>query len=302
MSYGEEKISEVNNRKKKVWTLLQYLITFRTRDISQNELIELLWPDDNIEDPANTLKTLMFRVRSVVKQIGIEDAKRLILSKGGSYAWNMEIPCVIDVDVFERLLEDANTTGIEQNDKLSKLLEATEIYKGDYLLQDSSASWIVPISAYYRSKYIRAVMDVCSILSELSRYEEIITLCQKAVLVDPYEESLHCTMLTALITTNKQQQALSYYYYVKDLFYSKFGINLSDEFRSLYKDTIKSSKLFEHDISLIMESLREVEAIKGSFYCEYEFFKDIYRLELRTAERTGMAVYMCLLTVGGKND
>ena len=302
ISYGENKISEANNRKKKVWSILQYLITFRSRDISQDELIEMLWPDDNVDDPANTLKTLMFRVRSVIKQIGIENAKRLILAKGGSYAWNMEIPCSIDVDDFDKLIETAGAAETTQTDKLAKLLEATEIYKGDYLLQDSSATWIVPISAYYRSKYIKTVTDACEILAALNNYDDIITLCQKAIVVDPYEEFLHYTLLSALIRTNKQQQALSYYYYVKDLFYSKFGINLSDEFRALYKETIKSSKLIEHDLSLIMESLQEVASINGSFFCEYEFFKDIYRLEIRTAERTGMAVYMCLLTISGKND
>ena len=302
ISYGENKISEATNRKKKVWSLLQYLITFRSRDISQDELIEMLWPDDNVDDPANTLKTLLFRVRALIKQLGIEDAKRLIVAKGRSYAWNIEIPCVIDVDVFDRLLEEAGAPDTGETDRLGKLLEAAEIYKGDYLPQDTDSSWTVPISAYYRSKYIKAIIDACEILTEFNRYDEIVTLCQKAVVVDPCEESLHYTLLSALIKANKQQQALSYYHYVKDLFYGKFGINLSEDFRALYKETIKSSKLIEHDLSLIMENLREIEAIKGSFYCEYEFFKDVYRLEIRAAERTGMAVYMCLLTVSGKND
>jgi DNA-binding SARP family transcriptional activator len=302
ISYGENKITEANNRKKKVWSLLQYLIAFRSRDISQEELIEMLWPDDNVEDPANTLKTLMYRVREVLKTVGIEDVKKVILAKGGTYAWNIELPFHIDVDDFESLLEEAATKGISPSEKLEKLLAATEIYKGDYLIKDALASWIVPISTYYRSQYLKVVSEICEILAEQKRYDEMVTICQKAVVIDPYEEFLHYSLLSALIKSNKQQQALSYYYYVKDLFYSKFGINLSDEFKALYKETIKSSKLVEHDLSLIMESLHEVEMIKGSFYCEYEFFKDIYRLEIRAAERTGMSVYMCLLTIGGKTE
>ncbi|MBR6637264.1 MAG: SARP family transcriptional regulator, partial [Lachnospiraceae bacterium] len=35
----------------------------------------------------------------------------------------------------------------------------------------------------------------------------------------------------------------------------------------------------------------------GAFYCEYEFFKDIYRLEARSAERTGNSIYLCLMTI-----
>ena len=302
IAYGDKSITEVNNRKKKVWSILEYLIAFRSRDISQDELIELLWPDDEVDDPANTLKTLMYRVREMIKQIGFDEIKKLIVAKGGSYAWNTAIPYEIDVDIFEDLLNEAYAQGAEGEEKLSKLLTATEIYKGDFLQKDAAASWIVPISTFYRSKYVKAVIDACEILTEMERYDDVVSLCQKAVVIDPYEENLHYTHLVALISADRLQQALTYYYYVKDLFYSKFGINLSDEFRALYKDTVKSCKMPEHDLGLIMEGLREVELVKGSFYCEYEFFKDIYRLEMRTAERTGLAVYMCLLTISGKND
>ena len=302
ISYGENRITEADNRKKKVWSLLQYLITFRARNITQDELIEMFWPEEGVDDPANTLKTLLFRVRALLKTLGFEEVKRLIVAQGGSYAWNREVPCVIDAADFDRLLEEAGAPGVSPAEQLRKLLAAAELYKGAYLPLDSASGWLVPVSAYYRAKYLKAITDACGLFAQSGRYEESVALCQKAVGIDPYEESLHYTLLAALIKDGRYQQALAYYYYVKDLFYSKFGLNLSEEFRALYKETVKSSKLIEHDLNLIMEKLREAEAIKGAFYCEYEFFKDVYRLEIRTAERTGLTVYLGLLTLSGKNE
>jgi len=36
---------------------------------------------------------------------------------------------------------------------------------------------------------------------------------------------------------------------------------------------------------------------KGAFLCDYEIFKNIYRLEARSAERAGQSVFLCLLTM-----
>ena len=43
LSLGRETINDSDNRSRKVWLLLAYMIYFRNRTISQEELIDLLW-------------------------------------------------------------------------------------------------------------------------------------------------------------------------------------------------------------------------------------------------------------------
>ena len=52
----------------------------------------------------------------------------------------------------------------------------------------------------------------------------------------------------------------------------------------------------EMNLEIIKEKLAE-EPSAGCFYCEFEFFKAIYRLEARSAARTGQSVYIGLLTL-----
>lgn len=80
-------------------------------------------------------------------------------------------------------------------------------------------------------------------------------MCQQAVAIDPYDESLHYELIQAMLDTGGQQAALAHYEHVVDLFYSEFGINLSDELTDLYKEIIKESNGIEVDLSLIRDRL-----------------------------------------------
>ena len=42
LRYGENVISDQEGRSKKLWLLIEYLVTFRGKEISQNDLIDLL--------------------------------------------------------------------------------------------------------------------------------------------------------------------------------------------------------------------------------------------------------------------
>jgi len=297
ITYGDKMINDQLNRSKKVWTLLEYLITFRGREISQNELIELLWPEESVDNPMNTLKTLLHRVRTLVDQLDIADSKKIIVSRGGTYAWNPSMPSVVDTEVFENLCQQALSAENDMEERIKKLLEAIEIYRGDFLPQNALDSWVVPINAYYHSLYIKVVGNALECLQQMNRNSEIIELCQKAIVIDPYEEFFHYRLIKTLVDVGKHQQALTHYKYTTDLFFNKFGITPSKELVALYKKVIKTFKSPELDLHIIREGLEEEISTDGCFYCEYEFFKSVYQLEARSAARTGQTVYVGLITL-----
>ena len=56
---GSLEISDNDNRSRKVWLLLAYMIYYRDRAISQTELLDLLWGEEaNSSNPVNALKTM----------------------------------------------------------------------------------------------------------------------------------------------------------------------------------------------------------------------------------------------------
>jgi DNA-binding SARP family transcriptional activator len=291
---GTVAISDQNNRSKKVLTLLEYLIAFRTREISQAELIELLWPDDTSEEPVNTLKTLLHRARSAMDDMEPGMGKTAILCRRGTYAWNNALTTTVDAEEFEMHCRAAAAS--EEEVRLAHLLRAIRLFRGDFLPKSGGELWAVPISTYYHTMYLNAVHEAVEILAGQARFEEIIGICQHAIEIDPYDEQLHMAMIQTLMAAGMQQRAMEHYTQVTELYLNKFGINPSADLTALYKEIVKANKSTEMNLHIIRDELKETEAEQGAFFCEYEFFKDIYRLQARSAARSGGVVQIALIT------
>lgn len=302
ISYGEKTLDGNSLRSKKIWSLLAYLIAFRNKDISQNDLIELIYSEDKSSNPLNALKTLMHRVRTSLDELSYMGGKNLILQQSGSYKWNRSVPIDVDTDRFEALCERLSAPGLTETEIIELSQAAIDLYTGDFLPKFSTEAWVIPLHTYFRSKYINLVHNTVNLLMQRQEYQAVVSLCRKAITIDPYDELLYYNLMLALINLNQAQAALSQYESTTKLFYKEFGVTPSEDLQSLYRQIIKSSQSVEMDISAVKNRLREENGGEGSFFCEYEFFKDIYRLEVRTAARTGKPVHICLLSVVSPNQ
>ena len=51
------------------------------------------------------------------------------------------------------------------------------------------------------------------------------------------------------------------------------------------------------DIGKILEEAREQDVPDGVFFCDYQIFRQIYRMEMRRVDRLGIAEFIILLTL-----
>lgn len=294
ISNGKEIITDQANRSKKVWTLLEYLIVHRDRAITQKELVDLLWPGNDTKDPINTLKVLMHRVRTLLDELGKDSGKKMIYYKSGAYGWNDELKYSIDTAEFEAILQRGAEADKDQ--KLDYLLQAIRLYQGDFLQKNATEPWIVELSGTYKAKFLQASSEAAEMLFEQHRHTELISLCRHVIKFNPYEETFYLYLLKALVKTQQADKAQEEYRHISELFFREFGITPSEELTAIYKEVVETSHMPEMNLEIIKEKLTE-EPTEGSFYCEFEFFKTIYRLEARSASRTGQSVYIGLMTV-----
>ena len=102
LTLGEREISDKENRSRKAWQLLAYMIYFRHRTIPQQELLSLLWgKDGKSTQPVNALKTMLHRIRDMLDTLYENAGQQLIVRRDGTYAWNNSFPLQFDVDDFE---------------------------------------------------------------------------------------------------------------------------------------------------------------------------------------------------------
>lgn len=290
-------LTEPLNHSKKMMNLLAYLIIHSNESVSYSQLIDILWPNSNIQSPAGALKTLLYRLRSAMKSNDLPHFQDCILSPKGSYAWNTRIPCEVDVFEFEKLCRNACAPSLPEKEQISLLTAALQLYKGEFLPECSLMEWVVPLHTYYQSLFLRTAHRLVHLLYQREDYIGTIDVCRRALTVDPFDETLHVSLLESLLALSKHQDALAHYEYVTNLFYRELGINPSDSIRNLYRKINNTQNDMQTDLNIIQQDLKESGQIKEAFFCEYEFFKKIYRLEARSAARSGSSVYVALLSL-----
>ena len=80
IAWNGREISDTDNRMRKVWLLLAYLICRRT-SASQEEIIDLLWArSEDRANPAGALKNMFYRARPLLNQLGDSSGSHVLLS------------------------------------------------------------------------------------------------------------------------------------------------------------------------------------------------------------------------------
>lgn len=298
---GQQEISDGDNRSRKVWLLLAYMIYCRNRPVSQEELVGLLWgEEEGSSNPLNALKTMFHRVRSMLDQLDASAGHTLIVRRGGNYAWNTDLPFRFDVDDFESLCR-AGAAEADEEARLETLLQALELYQGDFLSKLSAEPWVVPISAYFHNLYTRTVLETLPLLESRDRTAEAAALCRRALTVEPYNEVLYQHLMRDLLAQGDQRSVISVYEEMSELLFDSFGVMPSDETRAIYREAVRTVNERAVSLGTVKEQLREPETDRGALFCDYDFFKVLYHAEARAIARSGDAVHICLLSVTGEN-
>lgn len=295
IEYNGNIVSDDLNRSRKMWNLLAFIVMNHNSAITQSRFIDALWSEDN-SNPINVLKTQLFRTREMLKPLGLE-GEGCILSSRGAYSWNPEYNIILDAEIFEELIHNAEDTSLSPQDKISIYLEALQLYNGDFIPKLSGEVWTIPISARYHSIYLDAVKKLCALLEDENDSETIIKVILKAMEIDNLDEKLHCLLIMAYIRCDRYNDALDHYDSATSILYRNLGVNPSDELRALYSQIMDTQKSLETDLAIIQEHLMENSLDNGAFFCEYGYFVKTYQLTKRRLERLGLSTYLCLITL-----
>lgn len=294
-------LTNLKGRTKRVWMLIEYLIANRRNDISVETLTEVLWEEDECGDPLNALKNLIYRARELLKDLSQNPHEQYIEYIRNTYAWNNSYSCTVDTEQFVAFWKQGGDASQSGENRIEAYKSAIALYRGEFLPKSVYSRWVISQGTYYANVYSECNLKLCGLLIELRRFDEVVTVCEGALLLTPLEEPIHKLLLFAYISTGKRNKALDHYNYAVDLFYRELGVNISDSLRPLYKELINSINQVEMDLNVIKSDLKEAVAESGAYYCDYDVFKSIYRMQARSVARTGQSIFIVLFTVSDVN-
>ena len=301
LRYGDRTISDSDDRSRRVWSLLAYMLYNHGRSFAQEELIHLYWSNsEKSADPGNALKSIFHRIRTALDKLQPGLGRLLIRRKAGRYFWNNVMPLSLDIEDFEAHFHAAEAAG-DDDVRLAEYQAALAMYAGDPLPRMTDEIWTVPIVAYYHSLYTRAAAGAIELLEKQERTVEAVALCRRAIHIEPYQEDLYEHLMRGLLRTGDMKGAMSVYEEMSELLFAHFGVMPSETLRTLYRQATRTVN--DHTLTMdeVCSQLAEPAPHGGAMVCEYDFFKILYRAEARSIARNGHSANICLLSVSGKD-
>lgn len=296
VTYEGKPVSLERSSITKATQLLQYLIYYRGKKIPRDALINILYNEYDISNPANNLKVNLFRLRKLLASSHLPNYD-YISFKSGMYSFSSPMPIEIDAEQFDAYATQAQETDIPDEEKIILLQRAIEIYKGKFLPMIINEPWAVIENVRYRDMYAKCITDVSALLKKSGDSRLRLDICNRAVHIYPFDEEMHLLRIECLLDMKRYNDALAAYDEITKLFFEELGISPSQKMLSLYQHMTGNIKLETSSIERIKETIKEAEGVHGAYYCNYLGFVDSYRFISRVIERNGQSIFLSLFTL-----
>jgi ATP/maltotriose-dependent transcriptional regulator MalT/DNA-binding SARP family transcriptional activator len=212
----------------KVLELLKALIACGGRDVSEDRLSDLLWPDSDGDAAHQALATTLFRLR---KWLGVKNA--VIRSEG---LMSLDpYSCWVDAWSLERLLGQAAQSD-ETCNSLSQ--KASAMYSGHFLAEDMDKSWATVMRERLRGKLTRTIETVAEELKEAQLYKESISWYSRGIELDPLAEELYQGLMKTYSAMGETSNALRVYDELQSVLLATFNLKPSETSQAICKTSI----------------------------------------------------------------
>lgn len=294
---GEAFVNDDSLRSTMLIKLLIYLLLYRDKTLTTDDISNAIWQDEEIDNPAGALKNLMYRLRKeLVANFGEND---FVLTNRGSYRWNPDVNVVLDIELFEKLINEAKSENIYEQ-AILKYEQAISLYQGEFMSKIMEMHWIMTLNTYYHSLYLSSVKGLAELYIKFEKYEELEKLCNDALQYENADEQLYCYQIEARMRNGNVSLALESYEKAREIMEKELGIRKTTILNKVYEELLQMSKgQTAYNINDVKEDITE-ENPEGVFFCGYPVFKEIYRLEARKSARSTEQEHLVLLTIEDK--
>ena len=297
---GKKVLSDDCKRSQQVWNLFKYILTYRNKGIIQESFFDVLWSDKECDNPVKALQNLIYRLRMILNYDVVNNGGESIINYSrGCYSWNNEFHYWTDIDEFEDFYKKAiASANIDDHINAIEFYQrALILYKGDYLSEDSYNEWVAPVRNYYHRIYMDIIDKLTGLLKHYSRNQDILKVCEEALMIEPFEENIHIHYIEALIEVGDIKQAHRQYQYVTSMLYKQMGVKPSTELQNLYHQIKYNDDKALLDIDSIKEIMMDRQDADGAFLCERDTFISFYKLECRRIVRNEQITHMAMFTI-----
>lgn len=296
LKYNDNTIMEKHYQNSKVSLLLKYFLANRSKGFTREHLMDLLYENEETENPINALKIIIHRLRKELDATGISN-EEWIENKNGKYYWNPSIPCKIDIENFDEMLEKASKTGISKEKKLEYYISAINVYKGEFLGHGLSDNWAIPVRVHYQQAFIETLKKAFEIIKDLKDYKLLYNIANHGAEIYPLDEEIAFEKISGLKGIGRTKEAIHEYIVLEEMIFNEYGVAPSNQLSSLFAQIKDTTQNIADSVIDVKKFLDEGENEEGAYYCNLENFSDNYKIISRGLERSGLSAFLMLCSI-----
>lgn len=216
-------------RTQKAAAMLAYLALYLRQDHARERILDLFWPEMDLDAARNNLSTLLVSLRRQLEPIGVAQSSVLIADRR-NIRLNAEV-VTTDVAEFDALLKAAGKSS-SFTEQGALLEQAVSLYRGD-LLPGVYDDWAIQEQDRCRARYVDALVQWSRCLQNLGECEAALATLQRAIAADPYREEVYASQMRLQAALGNPASALETYQHLAHFLKESLGVTPGGEARTL---------------------------------------------------------------------
>jgi len=215
---------------KKPIEMLKALIAFGCRDVSEERIVDALWPEALGDAARSAFSTTLQRLRQLIGN------DKVLHLRDGRLSLDFRL-CWVDAWTFEQaLLEGDNVSKIGQaGEEVRFFEEAFALYRGDFMAGDEKYSWTISPRERLRGKFIRLVSRIGKHWENRGSHDMAAEYYLRGLEVDNLAEEFYQHLMTCYQRQGRRAEALAVYCRCRETLASTFGVAPSTQTESIYR-------------------------------------------------------------------
>ncbi len=222
----------------KTKALLKILAGDRGRVFSADELIEYLWPGEelDVQSASSNLRNRVAELRKILEPtLSRGEQSHYILTQRGGYA--LACDCWVDAEEFSRLEEIGRRQHREGrfDEALDAFEKAVALYRGDYLAEDRYDDWALRSQERWRERFVEVLSLLADCLARRGQYRVAIGHCERALAHSALHETLYRQLMIYAFCAGETARAHRAYERCRAALERELGQCPSSQTEEIYK-------------------------------------------------------------------
>lgn len=216
-------------------SVFKYLVTHREHPVAKEVLMDLFWPDVDVDAARNNLNVAIYGLRQALRAVSTDFAH--ILFQNGTYLLNPAMVVWSDVQQFwshlqtaKRLQHKQDTPGV-----VAALHAAVDLYQGEFLAEDRYEEWVIAPRQQVLEAYLQALEQLIQTYFEQQQYAVCINLCRQIVTAEPCREDIHHLLMRCYAAQGQRYLAIRQYHHCVEDLKRELDVSPTPETRRLYE-------------------------------------------------------------------